>query len=40
MCTLDFDKFVRRILLDVDLLQWFATHGGRHDAVSVAALIR
>ena len=30
---MDFEKHVRGILLDIDLLHWFATHGGRRDAV-------
>jgi hypothetical protein len=29
----DFEKAVRRIMLDIDLLHWFATHGGRQDTV-------
>lgn len=30
---LDFDKLVRRIVLDTSLLRWFAENGGRRDAV-------
>jgi len=30
---IDFEQLARRIMLDVELLHWFATYGGRRDAV-------
>jgi hypothetical protein len=37
----DLDKLVRRIVLEVSLLKWFATHGQRQDgALSAIELAR
>jgi hypothetical protein len=36
--SIDLDKLVRRIVLDIDLLHWFANHGRRVTALAAIDL--